>query len=97
MILAAGLGTRLRPLTLELPKPLVPVGDASLLSLSVAGLRAAGIEDILVNAYHLPGRLQEEVERLGPGVQLSVEPRVLGTAGGLSFARGRLKIGRAHV
>ena len=52
MVLAAGLGTRLRPLTDLLPKPLVPIGDRPMLAHVVRRLRDAGCERIVVNAHH---------------------------------------------
>ena len=53
MVLCAGLGTRLRPLTDELPKPLVPVGDKPLLARIADSLRSAGIDGFVVNTHHL--------------------------------------------
>ena len=52
LILAAGFGTRLRPLTLELPKPVVPVGDRPLLAHIAVACRAAGLSRLVVNAHH---------------------------------------------
>src|SRR6185436_8154888 len=54
MILAAGLGTRLLPLSHELPKPLMPLGDRPVLAQVVAALERAGVEAGVVNAHHLP-------------------------------------------
>ena len=88
MILAAGLGTRLRPLTDLCPKPLVPVGDRSVLASAVERLRSAGVERLVVNAHHLPSALREASAELG--VELSAEADLLGTAGGVAHARGSL-------
>jgi len=98
MVLAAGLGTRLRPLTNTLPKPLLPVANRPILEytftlLSRAGL---GIDDVIVNAHHLPERLEEGLRRLdtaGLRVHLSREPKILGTAGGLKKVRAFLEDG----
>lgn len=85
MILAAGLGTRLRPLTDVCPKPLVPVGDRTVLAHAVDGLRAAGVKRLVVNAHHLPSALRDAAGVLG--VELSAEADLLGTAGGVAHAR----------
>ncbi len=88
MLLAAGLGTRLRPLTLERPKPLVMLGDRPLLGHAVATARAAGLERLVVNAFHLPEQILAWGQR--EGVEVSVESELLGTAGGVAQARARL-------
>ncbi|HEY1956163.1 MAG TPA: NDP-sugar synthase [Polyangiaceae bacterium] len=88
MILAAGLGTRLRPLTDLAPKPLVPVGDRPMLAHVVDAVRAAGCEPVVANAFHHA----DEVERFcaGVGVAVSREHELLGTAGGITAAAARL-------
>jgi mannose-1-phosphate guanylyltransferase len=93
MILAAGLGTRLRPLTDVCPKPLVPVGDRSVLAGVVTRLRSAGVERLVVNSHHLPFALRDAAAELG--VELSAEADLLGTAGGVAHARGHLGQGPA--
>ena len=87
MILAAGEGTRLRPLTLETPKPLVEVGGQPLIVWHIKALRAAGITDITINASWLADKL---VETLGDGTQYGVtihwsveDDAPLETAGGI--------------
>lgn len=84
MLLAAGLGTRLRPLTLHRPKPLVPVCGAPMLDHALALLRRHGVESAVVNAFHLP----EQIERWAATQELPLRvvveaPRILGTGGGL--------------
>ena len=64
MVLCAGYGTRLRPLTDELPKPLVPVGDRSVLGHIASALKLAGFERLVVNAHHLPEVLRGALEGL---------------------------------
>lgn len=88
MVLAAGHGSRLRPLTLELPKPLVPLGDRPVLAHVVDAIRAAGIERLALNAFHKA----EAVARWGEreGVFVSKERELLGTAGGVAHARAHL-------
>lgn len=87
MILCAGQGTRLRPLTLELPKPLVPVGDQSLLADIFQQLRRAGGVPRAVNAHHLSHKILEYVRQNEPEVAVFHEPTLLGTAGGLASAK----------
>ena len=84
MVLAAGLGSRLRPLTELLPKPLVPVGDRAALSHVLERLAAAGIARVVVNAHHGREKLQPFLE--DRGVAMSAEPDLLGTAGGVAHA-----------
>lgn len=87
MILAAGLGTRLRPLTDELPKPLVPVGDRSMLAHIAAELARAGIGRVALNVFHRPSAFTRAVlEALPVEVAVLREDVLLGTAGGLANA-----------
>lgn len=89
-ILAAGLGTRLRPLTETLPKPLVDVAGEALIVRAVRQLHAAGVTEIGVNLFHLGEQIPA---RLGDGSDYGVKltyfderPEVLGTGGGLKNA-----------
>lgn len=84
-ILAAGFGTRLRPLTDLRPKPLVPVCGVPMLAYSLALCRRHGLRDVVVNAHHLADQLAPWAGlREGVHVTLSVEtPDILGTGGGL--------------
>ena len=86
MVLAAGLGTRLRPLTNLLPKPLVPVGDRPFIAHILGQLHRAGFTSVTVNAHHLVAALQA-FARGRDDVRLSVEDDLLGTAGGVKRAR----------
>lgn len=97
MILAAGKGTRLRPLTLETPKPLVEVGGQPLIIWHIKALKAAGITDITINASWLADKL---MDTLGDGTQFGVtlhwsleEEEPLETAGGIfqALQTGKLK------
>lgn len=85
MILAAGLATRLRPLTLSRPKVLVPVQNRPLLDWLVAYLCSGGAEEVIVNTHHLSEKLIEYVERsdFPIPVHLRVEKDLLGTGGGI--------------
>ncbi len=88
-VLAAGFGTRLRPLTSVLPKPLVPVCGVPMLSYALALCARHGLDRVVVNAHHLAEALASwEGEREGVHVTLSVEaPEILGTGGGLRQVR----------
>ena len=85
MILAAGLGTRMRSLTQVLPKPLAPIGDRAALAHIVDELRAAGFAHIAVNAHHLAAHVEAFASADGR-MSVSVERELLGTAGGVRRA-----------
>lgn len=89
-LLAAGLGTRLRPLTDRVPKCLVPVGGRPLLDVWLDSLRATGVDEVLVNLHHLPDRVREHLVTHdgSPRVRTSFEPTLLGSAGTLRANRG---------
>ncbi|MCB9694581.1 MAG: NDP-sugar synthase [Alphaproteobacteria bacterium] len=91
-VLAAGFGTRLRPLTLDRPKPLVPVCGEPLLAYALALCRRHGLTEVLVNAHWLHEQLVAwEGEHDGVRVHVVVEqPEILGTGGGLKAVRDRL-------
>lgn len=80
MVLAAGEGTRLRPLTLTHPKPMVPVAGVPLLRRTISLLHAIGISDIAVNLFHRPESIAQE---FGDALLYSYEETLLGTAGGV--------------
>jgi NDP-sugar pyrophosphorylase family protein len=86
MVLAAGLGTRLRPLTLERAKPAIPLLGEPLLIRLIRRLSTQGVEAFRINLHHLPHTI-EGLFGTAPGdtlpVSFSYEPRILGTAGGL--------------
>ncbi len=94
-VLAAGVGSRLRPLTDDLPKPLVPVGDQSALATIVAQLRRAGFLAIVANGWHAKAHLQEAAVTLG--IRVSDEETLRGTAGGLVGAASALGPGDVLV
>lgn len=88
-LLAAGLGTRLRPITDTLPKCLVEIDGAPLLDIWLDALAKAGVEEVLLNTHHLPHRVREHLQR-GPGrppVRLVQEDVLLGSAGTLLHNR----------
>ncbi len=85
MILAAGLGTRMRPLTRLRAKPALPVLDRPLLHWTLDALAAAGVSEVAINTHHLPATVRQAVgsgRRWGMRVTWSHERRILGTAGG---------------
>lgn len=88
VILAGGKGTRLRPVTVDLPKPLVPIANRPLIVHQLRHLAAAGIEDVTLalgyNAERFAG-VEAEADRLGIRLQLVTEPAPLGTGGALRW------------
>ncbi|NBX83621.1 NDP-sugar synthase [bacterium] len=91
MILGAGLGTRLLPITERYPKPLVPVLNLANILHTLALLRRHGIHEIIINLFHLPDRIEEFFKDLplqDCQVSFSKEENLLGTGGGLKKAQG---------
>jgi NDP-sugar pyrophosphorylase family protein len=89
MILAAGLGTRLRPLTNDRPKALVEIGGRTLLEITLARLRTFGICEVIVNAHHFADKLVEYLkanDNFGMSIEISREEILLDTGGGLKKA-----------
>jgi len=79
-VLAAGLGTRLRPLTHEIPKPMVPVLDRPVMAHIVDHLRRAGITDIIANLHYFPDTIRDY---FGDSIEYVYEEELSGTAGGV--------------
>jgi len=93
MILAAGRGERLRPLTDTLPKPLIEVRGKPLIVWHLERLAAAGLREIVINVSHLGGLIMEALgngARWGVAISWSKEAQPLETAGGLAYARALL-------
>ena len=89
MVLAAGLGTRLRPLTEEKPKALVEVGGRTLLEITLTRLKEFGIREVIVNVHHFAEAVVEylaEKRNFGMRVEISREDVLLDTGGGLKKA-----------
>ena len=89
MILAAGLGTRLRPLTNDCPKALVEVAGHTLLEITLARLRAFDVQDVIINVHHFAGKVQQYLEanrNFGMNIEISREDVLLDTGGGLKKA-----------
>ena len=87
MVMAAGLGTRLRPLTYEVPKPMVPVANRPVIELILRSLAKGGVTDVVCNLHWFPETI---TDRLGDGSDLGVkltyshEEELLNTAGGVA-------------
>ena len=92
MLLGAGYGTRLRPLTDERPKPLVPVGDRSVAAHISRTLAAAGFEQLVINTHHLPSAWDDATLAL-PATFIREVGEILGTAGGVAHAMDALHPG----
>jgi NDP-sugar pyrophosphorylase family protein len=89
MVFAAGLGTRLRPLTNDSPKALVTVGGRTLLELTLSRLRAFGVSEVILNVHHFAGKIVEYLEanrNFGMRIEISREEVLLDTGGGLKKA-----------
>jgi len=92
-ILAAGYGTRLRPITYTMPKPMVPLCNRPLIAWAVESFLAAGVRDLIVNLHHLPESLQRFLREEYDGraeFHFSIEDEILGTGGGIRRVRPQL-------
>lgn len=93
-ILAAGLGLRMRPLTLYTPKPLLLVNKKPLIEYHLEKLAKAGISEVVINVSYLAEQIQKKLgdgDRWGLRIHYSVEPEPFETAGGISHAKAYLK------
>jgi mannose-1-phosphate guanylyltransferase len=90
IVLSAGFGSRLRPLSDEIPKPLVPVGGKSVLGLHLADLHAQGASQLWVNAHHHADEIVRYVRDLPFLVQVNFEETIRGTAGGIAGVREQI-------
>lgn len=93
LILAGGKGTRLRPLTVYTPKPIVPVMNRPFLLYQIDVLKRAGIEDITLSLSYQPDKIEQilgDGSELGVNLRFITEPHPLGTAGAYRFASEEL-------
>ncbi len=101
MILCAGLGTRLRPLTERWPKPAVPLLGQPLIRYTLELLRAGGVKEVGINTHHLPevmnATARAECERLQLGFTTVHEPEIQGTGGGIRGLKDFLRHAPALV
>src|SRR6516225_7418386 len=89
MILAAGLGTRLRPLTNDRPKALVEINGHTLLEITLERLRTFGVDEVIVNTHHFGEMVRDYLDsrgNLGMRIEISREEILLDTGGGLKKA-----------
>jgi mannose-1-phosphate guanylyltransferase len=89
MVLAAGLGTRLRPLTNDLPKALVEIGGRTLLEITLTRLASFGVREVIINAHHFAEQVIQYLktkDNFGLQVEISREELLLDTGGGLKKA-----------
>jgi len=97
LILVGGYGTRLRPLTLSLPKPLVPFANKPMVMHQVEALAAAGVDHVVLavnyRAEVMEAQIREEAKRLGIQISISQEHEPMGTAGPLKLAESILNDG----
>jgi len=92
MVLCAGFGTRLRPLTDKVPKPMVPLCGVPLLRYNFALLKNAGVRDIVVNTHHLGVEMEKGAREIAAALEVSLEvsreeKHILGTGGGVRRAQ----------
>ncbi len=95
MVMAAGAGTRLHPLTASVPKPMVPIANRPVLEYTIENLRRHGVTEMILNLHSHPELIRNHFkngEAWGVRIQYSQEPELLGTAGGVrnvaSFLKG---------
>ena len=94
MVLAAGQGTRLRPITDRMPKALVPVAGRPMIEYALLLLRHYGIRDIVINLHHFGQQIENYLgdgAKLGVNIKYSQEPELLDTGGGLLKAKAFLQ------
>lgn len=91
MILAAGYGTRLRPITYTLPKPMVPLCNRPLIAWAVESFHAAGVRDLVVNVHHLSDAIERYLRARYDRIELSYEQEILGTGGAIRRVRPLLE------
>ena len=94
VILAGGQGVKMRPLTYEVPKPLIPVGGKPVLEYTLELLSDAGIREVILATGHLGDKIKQEIgngRKYGMKVTYSEEPVALGSAGAIRYARHLIK------
>lgn len=92
ILMAAGLGTRLRPITNEIPKPLLMIGEKPLLAYHLEALAKAGIREVIINSHYLSEQIEKFVydNNFGIDARVSFEPVLLGSAGTIRSLKSNL-------
>ena len=92
LILAGGEGTRLRPLTYTVPKPVLPLAGRPHIAYVIDWLRGHGVDDVVISCGHLAEGMRDALAELEVGVEISFaeEPDARGTAGAIKFAEEQL-------
>src|SRR5213080_2092816 len=94
LILAGGKGTRLRPLTVYTPKPIVPICNRPFLLYQIDTLRRAGVTDITLSLSYQPEKIEQQLSdgsEFGVKLKYTVEPQPMGTAGAYKFAEDLIR------
>ena len=94
MILAAGLGKRMRPITFKIPKPLIQIGNKNLLERAIELLINHGVEEIAVNVHHLPGQIKDFINKKKYKIRITIsheKDMLLDTGGGIHQATRSFK------
>ncbi len=87
MVLSAGLGLRMRPITEKMPKPLIPVAGRALVDHAIDRLADTGVEQVVVNTHYLADKIESHLgRRKSPAIAFSPEPVLLETGGGVKAA-----------
>ncbi len=94
MILAAGLGKRMQPITFKTPKPLIQIGNKNLIERAIELLINHGVEEIVVNVHHLPGQIKDFINKKKYKVRITIsheKDKLLDTGGGILHATRSFK------
>ena len=94
MILAAGLGKRMQPITFKVPKPLIQIGNKNLIERAIELLINHGIEEIVINVHHLPGQIKDFISKKKYKVRITIsyeKDKLLDTGGGILNATKSFK------
>ena len=94
MILAAGLGKRMQPITFKIPKPLIKIGNKNLIERAIELLINHGVEEIVVNVHHLPGQIKDFINKKKYKVRIKIsyeKDKLLDTGGGILQATKSFK------
>ena len=94
MILAAGLGKRMQPITFKIPKPLIQIGSKNLIERAIELLINHGVEEIVINVHHLPGQIKDFINKKKYKVRIKIsyeKDKLLDTGGGILHATKSFK------